>query len=210
MPFRTFPRKNVGPAKSEKARKTSGAGPLFAEAPPTDLVTAHIDGGARGNPGPAGFGVHITDAHGKVLTEISEFLGHKTNNYAEYSALLSALEYARDHSIPSLRVVSDSEVVVRQMQGTYKVTKSHLKLLNERARQLVRGLKHFEIQHVLREQNKDADRLANEAMDRGSGSAQRTPKPGLDYDGTVRGGVVELDGVELAEGTRVKVRVIRS
>ena len=210
MPFRTFPRKNVGPARSAASKKSAGAGLLFEPAPPADLVIAHIDGGARGNPGPAGFGVYMTDAHGKLVAEIGEYLGPKTNNYAEYSALLAALEHARDHGISTLRVVSDSELLVRQIQGAYKVKSPDLKPLFDRAKQLIRGLKHFEIHHVLREKNRDADRLANEAMDRGSGILHRTPKPGPDYDGTVRGGVVKLEGVELAEGTRVKVRVVRS
>jgi ribonuclease HI len=210
MPFRTFPRKNVGPKRIESTGRSAGAGPLFAAVAPADLVTAYIDGGARGNPGPAGFGVRLTDAGGKVLAEISEYLGSSTNNQAEYSALLAALEYARDHGCGSLRVMSDSELLVRQMQGAYKVKSPDLKPLHERARQLARGLGHFEIQHVPREKNRDADRLANAAMDRGMGVVPRASKPGPDYDGRVRGGVVELEGVELAEGTRVKVRVVRS
>ena len=78
---------------------------------------AHIDGGARGNPGPAGFGVHIKDAAGKTVAELSEFLGHRTNNYAEYSGLIAALEYAVAKKCPSLKVVSDSELMVKQIRG---------------------------------------------------------------------------------------------
>src|SRR3954469_4076943 len=155
MPFRKFPGK-PSPADSQ---------PLFAKSRP-DLITAHIDGGARGNPGPAGFGVHIQDADGKVIAEISEFLGHQTNNYAEYSALLAALEYAVDHSHPAINVVSDSELLVKQIRGDYKVKSPELKTLYDRARELIRKLDHFEIRHVLRERNQLADRLANAAMDR--------------------------------------------
>lgn len=142
---------------------------LFEEPapPPTDLITAHIDGGARGNPGPAGYGVVIRDAAGKKLAELSEFLGHRTNNYAEYSALLAALEYAQQHGHAALKVVSDSELLVRQMNGEYKVKSPDLRPLYERARGLARKFQRFSIEHARREQNRDADRLANAAMDRG-------------------------------------------
>jgi ribonuclease HI len=134
---------------------------------PTDLITAHIDGGARGNPGPAGYGVVIRDAMGKKLGELSEFLGHRTNNYAEYSALLAALEYAHQHGHSAVRVVSDSELLVRQMNGEYKVKSPDLRPLYERARGLARQFQKFSIEHARRERNRDADRLANAAMDRG-------------------------------------------
>jgi ribonuclease HI len=133
----------------------------------TDLITAHIDGGARGNPGPAGYGVVIRDAAGKKLAELSEFLGHRTNNYAEYSALLAALQYAQQHKHATLKVVSDSELLVRQMNGEYKVKSPDLRPLYERARGLARQFQKFTIEHARREQNRDADRLANAAMDRG-------------------------------------------
>ena len=133
---------------------------------PAQVITAHIDGGARGNPGPAGYGVIIRDGAGKTLAELSEFLGYRTNNFAEYSALLAALEYARQHGYQALRVVSDSELLVRQMTGQYKVKSPDLRPMYERARGLVRQLRSFAIEHARREQNRDADRLANEAMDR--------------------------------------------
>ena len=129
--------------------------------------TAHIDGGARGNPGPAGYGVVIQDASGKKLAELSEYLGHHTNNYAEYQGLLGVLRYAIAHGIKALKVVSDSELMVRQMKGIYKVKHPELRKLYEEAQQLVRKLEYFEIRHAMREHNVDADRLANEAMDRG-------------------------------------------
>ncbi len=129
--------------------------------------TAHVDGGARGNPGPAGYGVDITDASGHTVAELSEYLGHRTNNYAEYQGLLAALRYAGEHQIKALRVISDSELMVRQMKGIYKVRHPELRRLYDQAQQLERRLEHFEIRHALREHNKIADRLANQAMDRG-------------------------------------------
>src|SRR6266404_5318488 len=114
-------------------------------APPAH--TAHVDGGARGNPGPAGYGVAINDA--------------------EYQGLLAALRYAAENQIKALKVISDSELMVRQMKGVYKVRHPELRKLYEQAQQLVRRLDHFEIRHALREHNQIADRLANEAMDRG-------------------------------------------
>ncbi|MFZ0480797.1 MAG: ribonuclease HI family protein [Terriglobales bacterium] len=129
--------------------------------------TAHVDGGARGNPGPAGYGAVIHDPQGKKIAELSEYLGHHTNNYAEYQGLLGVLRYAVEHGIMALHVVSDSELMVRQMNGIYKVKNPELRKLYEEARQLVRQLEHFEIRHALREHNQTADRLANLAMDKG-------------------------------------------
>jgi ribonuclease HI len=130
-------------------------------------INAHCDGGARGNPGPAGFGALIQDDLGTVIAELSEFLGIRTNNYAEYSGLLACLQYALDHHHPRLRVVSDSELMVKQIQGKYKVNSPDLKPLWQEARNRIAKLEAFEISHALRHKNKDADRLANEAMDRG-------------------------------------------
>ena len=134
---------------------------------PALWITANVDGGARGNPGPAGYGVYIRDPNGVVIAQLSDYLGHKTNNFAEYSALLAALEYAVAHGHRALKVVSDSELMVRQMNGEYRVKSPDLKPLYEKARTLTRQLDKFTIQHVLREQNRQADQLANEAMDRG-------------------------------------------
>ena len=129
--------------------------------------TAHVDGGARGNPGPAGYGVEIKDAAGKIVAELSEYLGHHTNNYAEYQGLIAALRYAAQNQVKTLHVISDSELMVRQMKGIYKVRHPELRKLYDQAQQLARGLEHFEIRHAMREHNQNADRLANEAMDRG-------------------------------------------
>jgi probable phosphoglycerate mutase len=130
-------------------------------------ISAHCDGGARGNPGPAGFGVLIQDAEGTVLAELSEFLGIQTNNFAEYSGLLAALDFALTHGHRRLRVVSDSELMVKQIQGSYKVKSPILRPLFDQAKKKIAQLEAFEITHALRHKNKDADRLANQAMDRG-------------------------------------------
>lgn len=150
-------------------RRSESPQELFPS-PPTSAAsacTAHIDGGARGNPGPAGYGVVIQDPQGNKIAELSEYLGHRTNNYAEYQGLLAVLRYALAHDIRSLKVISDSELMVRQMKGIYKVRHPELRKFYEEAQQLARKLDYFEIRHALREHNRDADRLANEAMDRG-------------------------------------------
>lgn len=146
----------------------------------TGWISAHCDGGARGNPGPAGYGALIQDANGKVLAELSEFLGIRTNNFAEYSGLLACLQFALDNGYPRLRVVSDSELMVKQIQGRYKVNSPDLKPLWQEAKSRIARLEGFEISHALRHKNKDADRLANQAMDRGMkrpGGASAPPAP---------------------------------
>jgi len=131
--------------------------------------TAHCDGGARGNPGPAGFGAVIEDPEGKVVARLSEYLGKQTNNYAEYSGLLAVLEWALKNGAKRLCVVSDSELMVRQMKGQYKVKAPGLLPLWEEAQKRASRLEDFEMRHTLRGGNKEADRLANEAMDRERG-----------------------------------------
>jgi probable phosphoglycerate mutase len=137
----------------------------------TDWLTAHCDGGSRGNPGPSGYGAVIEDAKGRVLAELSEFVGIQTNNFAEYSGLLGVLRWAIEHGAKRLRVISDSELMVKQMQGKYAVKSPILRPLFEEARKLSRRLDSFEMRHTLRGGNKTADRLANEAMDRGMGKS---------------------------------------
>jgi probable phosphoglycerate mutase len=134
-----------------------------------DWFTAHCDGGSRGNPGPSGYGAVVEDAQGRTVAELSEFLGNQTNNYAEYHGLLGVLKWAIEHNVKRLRVVSDSELMVKQMQGKYKVNSPGLRPLWEEARKMSRRLEGFEMRHTLRGGNKVADRLANEAMDRGMG-----------------------------------------
>src|ERR1700744_6265893 len=134
-----------------------------------DLITAYCDGGSRGNPGPAGVGAFIQGADGEGLGELSEYLGKHTNNYAEYSGLLAALDFAITQGHRRLKVVSDSELMVKQMKGQYKVNSPELKPLYEEAKRRIARLEFFQIQHVLREKNQRADRLANLAMDMGMG-----------------------------------------
>lgn len=156
------------PPPRRAARPPADSRGLFAESSRSPAAhTAHIDGGARGNPGPSGYGVVIHDPSGRKVAELSEYLGHHTNNYAEYQGLLGVLRYAVANSVTALKVVSDSELMVRQMKGIYKVKHPELRKLYDEAQQLARKLEHFEIRHALREHNVDADRLANEAMDRG-------------------------------------------
>ena len=182
---------------------------------PEKYLVAHTDGGARGNPGPAGYGVVIHDSAGNRVAGLSQYLGHRTNNFAEYQALIAALEYAVEHGPKALKVISDSELLVRQIKGIYKVKEPTLRDLHARASQLIRQLEWFEIEHVLRGHNKEADRLANEAMDKGSGQAsfrsplspsQRAPQ---EFNGVVRNGKIELLDGNLPEGARVEVRLKR-
>ena len=134
-----------------------------------EWITAYCDGGSRGNPGPAGFGVYIEGAKGEKLAELSEYLGKTTNNVAEYSGLLAALEYALKSGYGRLRVIADSELMVKQMQGKYRVNSPDLRPLYEEAKRRESRLDGFRIEHVLRGKNKNADRLANLAMDKGMG-----------------------------------------
>ena len=154
------------------ARKhTVGPGLSPAHAPriPDSHLVAHIDGGARGNPGPAGYGVVIHDQTGHKVAALSQYLGHQTNNFAEYQGLIAALEYATEHGPKALKVISDSELLVRQIKGIYKVKHPTLRDLHARAKELIEQLEWFSIDHALRQHNRDADRLANEAMNRGMG-----------------------------------------
>lgn len=139
------------------------------EAPPEHYLIAHSDGGARGNPGPAGYGVVIKDEAGHKVAALCQYLGHQTNNFAEYQGLIAALEYALQHGPKALHLISDSELLVRQIKGVYKVKNATLKDLHARAKDLIAQLDWFSIGHALREHNQEADHLANEAMDRGMG-----------------------------------------
>ena len=139
--------------------------------------TAHCDGGSRGNPGPSGYGAVVEDPAGKVVARLSAFLGTQTNNYAEYKGLLAVLAWAKEHSVRQLRVVSDSELMVKQMKGQYKVASPSLRPLWEEAKLLARQLERFEMRHTLRGGNKEADQLANEAMDKGTGRPAAGRRP---------------------------------
>lgn len=185
--------------------------------------TAHCDGGSRGNPGPAGYGAVVQDAEGRTVARLSEFLGRQTNNYAEYSGLLAVLKWALENRVSHLRVISDSELMVNQMKGRYKVASPALRPLWEEARRRSAGLAGFEMRHTLRGGNKDADQLANEAMDRGMGKkpgagpakegaspASKSGAPAARFErqifgGLVKNGVVHLLDGELPDGVLVKV-----
>ena len=182
---------------------------------PEHYLVAHTDGGARGNPGPAGYGVAISDGKGNKVTGLSKYLGHQTNNFAEYQALIGALEYAVENHHKALKVVSDSELMVRHIKGIYKVKDATLRDLHARAKELISQLEWFHIEHVLRGHNREADELANRAMDKGSGQSpfrapQDPPKPSpQEFDGVVRNGKVELLDGTLPDGTAVQVRIKR-
>ncbi|MBZ5573264.1 MAG: ribonuclease HI family protein [Acidobacteriia bacterium] len=185
--------------------------------PPQHYLVAHIDGGARGNPGPSGYGVVIQDQSGKKVAALSDYLGHQTNNFAEYQGLIAALEYVVKHSHKALKVVSDSELMVRQIKGIYKVKNAALQDLHARAKELIAHLDWFSIGHVLRGHNQEADRLANEAMDKGTGRRPENVGAGVparaavvktqEFNGIVRDGKIELLDGQLPEGSRVQVRV---
>ena len=196
---------------------------LFASPRPSaaEWIHAHCDGGSRGNPGPSGFGAVITDGNGQPLAELSDFLGIRTNNFAEYSGLLAVLQWALDNRHPRLKVVSDSELMVKQVQGKYKVNSPDLKPLWQQARDRIAKLDAFEITHALRHKNKAADALANQAMDRGTkrpptgpaaaalSSAARPPQqpaPPAMLRGFTKNGVIQLlGGHTLPDGVFVKI-----
>ena len=129
------------------------------------MITANVDGGARGNPGPAGYGAIIVDASGQVLAELFAGIGISTNNIAEYRGLLAALQWALDHGHTAVHVRSDSLLVVQQMLGNYKVKHEGLIPLYRQARHLVARIGQVTFEHVSRERNRDADRLSNLGMD---------------------------------------------
>jgi ribonuclease HI len=207
MPFRPFPGKS-----SYRSQEFDGGA---LDSSDEGYLVVYIDGGARSNPGPAGYGVVIEDELGRPVAELSEFLGRQTNNYAEYSGLLAALNYTLRHGFKALKAISDSELMVKQIKGEYKVSNVTLKELHARAMKMIDQLEYFEIKHVLREKNRDADRLANLAMDRGI--EKKTPAVNAaevggvasvmpELNGVVRDGVVQFLGNPLPDGTLVKVR----
>ena len=187
------------------------------ENPPAHHLVAFSDGGARGNPGPSGYGVVIQDESGRKVAALSEYLGHQTNNFAEYQGLIVALEYAVANGHKALKVISDSELLVRQIKGIYKVKNAALQDLHGRAKELIAKLDWFSIGHVLRGHNEEADRLANAAMDKGMGRVARAPSPASqsgaipearqEFNGFVREGKIEVLDGKLPEGTQVQVRV---
>ena len=205
MPFRAKPYSRSLFENPETQKRSS--------VPPPGHIVAHIDGGARGNPGPAGYGVVIHDATGKKLKGLSAYLGHQTNNFAEYSGLIAALEFALAGGYKALRVVSDSLLLVQQMRGVYKVKNLDLRDFHSRAQALAAKLDWFAAEHVLRAKNYEADQLANAAMDSGSGRSPArvaaAATPPREFPGVVRNGVVELTGAQLPEGTKVTIKTVK-
>jgi len=204
---------------------------LFADAaaepkPTPAAFRANIDGGSRGNPGPAAYGVVIRDGSGELVAKLKKYIGRMSNNVAEYYGLIAALDYAQAHKIRALRIESDSELLVKQMRGQYKVKSADLQPLFERAKKMMQGFESFRIDHVYREQNREADALANEALDAAEGVVPGAPgakksevhsaKPELTgakpeprrIRARFRGGVLYLlEDVELPDGMVVDVSI---
>jgi ribonuclease HI len=133
--------------------------------PAKEPLRIHVDGASRGNPGRAAFGVHVTDADGEVVAELYGYLGRTTNNVAEYQGLLHALRWAREQGVREVEIFSDSELLVRQMGGRYRVKNPGLQPLHREASGLLSRLERARITHVRREENRRADALANRALD---------------------------------------------
>jgi ribonuclease HI len=175
----------------------------------------HIDGASRGNPGPAAYAVVAESADGAPVAAISKFLGEATNNQAEYEGLLGALEFARSNGYARLRILSDSELLVRQMNGEYKVKSDGLKPLWERARRAAAGFEACSLRHVPREKNREADRLANRALDGAliPASVARPPEEAptpLRVRAAYRAGCLEPERqLPLEEGEEVELEIRR-
>jgi ribonuclease HI len=190
---------------------------LFSEPhAPADVHIAHVDGAARGNPGPASYAVIIHDAAGREVYRLGKTIGRNTNNVAEYHGLIAALDYAASHGLRRLRIRSDSELLVRQMQGLYKVKSADLKPLHERAQKLARGLEYFAIEHVRRELNSDADALANEALGGAAGAGDGKSPASKDAGYTRRIRAVYRDGalhpaelLDLPDGAQVDIDIYK-
>jgi ribonuclease HI len=194
---------------------------LFAEAPHDSKPAApayrvNIDGGSRGNPGPAAYGVVIRDPRGEVVTKLKKYIGRMTNNVAEYYGLIAALDYAQSHGIRALRVESDSELLVKQMRGLYKVKSEELHPLFERAKKMSQGFDSFRIEHVYREQNREADALANQALDETAGAlpgALSAKKDSVSSRPDIRkirarfrsGILYPLEDLDLPDGTEIEI-----
>jgi ribonuclease HI len=201
---------------------------LFSEShaatPPAGVHIANIDGASRGNPGPASYAVVIRDPSAKIILELAKNIGRETNNVAEYYALLAALDYATSHNISALRIRSDSELLVRQMQGRYKVKSADLKPLHERASKMAKQLGYFAIEHVRRELNRDADALANVALDQAgvpkfAGSDSTTSEVPVAKESNskneprrirarfVNGVLVPIEPLDLPEGAEIAIEL---
>ena len=188
----------------------------------TSSIVLHIDGASRGNPGPAAFAVVVETQEGRPVTSFSKCLGRTTNNVAEYQGLLAALEHAVANGYARVRVLTDSELMVRQIHGRYKVRSKDLKPLHEKALDLISRFESFSIQHVPRERNQEADRLANQALDGAQGGtapvkakgeadgfSPPAPEP-LRARATYQGGILKLDRrLPLRDGQEVELEIRR-
>src|SRR3989441_272836 len=169
-----MPRRPPTPPPSPRGKGLFGE----AHAEPKPAAAAYrinIDGGSRGNPGPASYGVVIRDGRGEVAAKLKKYIGRATNNVAEYYGLIAALDYAESHGVRAIRIESDSELLVKQMRGQYKVKSEDLRPLFERAQKMSKAFDSFRIEHVYREQNREADALANEALDETEGGKPKLP-----------------------------------
>jgi ribonuclease HI len=190
----------------KRFQSPTGAG-LFGNAAPeekknTVAYRANIDGGSRGNPGPASYGVVIRDGRGAIVARLKKYIGRTTNNVAEYYGLIAALDYAQSNGIRAMRIESDSELLVKQMRGIYKVKSEDLRPLFERAKKMASTLEFFRIEHVYREQNAEADALANEAMD-------EVARGGTSPSSPVSGAKPTAAASKPAEPLRLKARYYR-
>ena len=125
----------------------------------------NVDGGARGNPGPAAIGVVVRNDDGAVVEAVGETIGRQTNNVAEYKAMLRGIELALAHGADEVEMIGDSELIIRQIEGRYKVKKADLKPLHAEAKEMLSKFDRWTVRHVKREQNSDADALVNQALD---------------------------------------------
>src|SRR5690349_24628073 len=206
---------------------TSKGKSLFGEAAPepkpatSAAYRINIDGGSRGNPGPAAYGVLIRDANGASVAKLKKYIGRFTNNVAEYYGLIAAMDYAQSHGVRAIRIESDSELLVKQMRGLYKVKSADLQPLYERAQKMSKAFDSFRIDHVYRELNREADALANEALDETEAKPANPANPATPAKPTspertgprrvparFRGGVLYLlEDVGLPDGTVVEVTI---
>lgn len=195
---------------------------LFTDAEPETksrpaAYQANIDGGSRGNPGPASYGVVMRNERGEIVAKLKKYIGRMTNNVAEYYGLIAALDYAQSSGVRALRIESDSELLVRQMRGHYKVKSADLRPLFERAKKMSQAFESFRIDHVYREQNCEADALANEALDETAGGAREPAKNKKQATSTSNteprklrahyrnGGLHLLEALDLPENTEVEI-----
>lgn len=180
---------------------------------PSDCLVATIDGAARGNPGPAAYGIVFEDATGHVKAQLAGRLGKATNNVAEYRALLAALAYARQQGWRALKVRTDSELLARQVQGDYKVKSADLKPLHDEAQQLIAAFDYFGVEAVPRKLTRRADKLANAALDRRPVASDRRPvgkKKSKMFRAVYQDGALKpIEPLDLPDGAEVEISLRR-